>query len=1092
MPISPVCLVKDGAGSFVETANGVNVTPGNQISVMLKDASGIVSWTLEVIGTDELSTVPTMTNVDATTNLVASPSAVVTFTFPAGAGRAMGLRSTVTGDVNPDPVTFGLYAPTDSLARVGFFSETTESDAKFGWLSKINQVIRGALSSVLTLGNRDTPTAEANKVKLYAQNVNGISELFVLDSADNEIQVTSNGFLALDVSTQSVETEVFVDSAQGQDSNDGSQAHPYATLGRALSERSNILGPLRAQFTIRLVGAGPYAMPSRFVANPVEMDGRLSITGDLDSPLLNGTFSSSLDDATNTIIVTQTLQVADQYTGCWLWVTSGALQGTIVLITANDASHSITVANAVDWDAIAPGDGYAIGRPLTVVQCAGAVIDSNGNAASGNLATEFVACHFTGSGLNIFNSSIQMSACLIDTPVDLFGTALHTGESIGSTWRSNVTLSGQSSLTGVVVTTAGELTAGVEGSGASVSLLGGRVAGSLRVEGGVFEIVDELGLVKFDTTLEATDNALVRFPENTRAQFAVSSGSAIRLTNGARLVLESEAVTGGTSDPAGYGIDATGGGIVNFVVPSTLEGGASNQEYVADPVLTAHVLTLSPDPATPEARLFDVGEGLLVTSEPDKITVSFDPAALQQMILSEDQTFHIDPVNGDDAQAGDEGHPWQTIDRFHQYLMQFICINALVTAVIHPSDPNSGAQATFTSIAMPRFGANGNVIYRGTDDWETFGTVTAVTGTDSANSILAVDNYAGTTDYAGYMIYCTSGANAGTWRIILENTVANGGDPATFDLSAPLEFDGVGDTWEIRRPGVTIGGTVSLLNCGLEYFGGVYFIGVRMLGIMLIESSQVYLYGVECSADGINSDDSTIQAGDVFLFQWSDSYEDPNLGETKKVFGWGLTQPRNLGTRYFLFGTGTFFSGVAVGAGMEWSDCNVELFGGHLWGIATCQLEGGRTFLSCEAPTLFPRLRVTALDDVGGSPCIVAGYDADCQVGFVLLKVTGQTATAALFRAKTGGIIYGGGRTRQVPHLLPQPIGTTGGYAQDVSGGGRILWSEQPPSDFTGAQGDLKAGSNTAQHASDVLTQEDSAFRDNSGISWVAWVSPGS
>lgn len=142
MILSPLCLVQDGAGPFVPTLNGVDVSLGDTISIKLFNTSGVVDWFLEVIGTDELSTVPALTNVNPITHKVLSPTTVVTFTFPGATGRAIGFKSTVTGAIGPFETTFGIYSLTAFTTRVGFVTETREGDTNFGWSTKLNPIIR--------------------------------------------------------------------------------------------------------------------------------------------------------------------------------------------------------------------------------------------------------------------------------------------------------------------------------------------------------------------------------------------------------------------------------------------------------------------------------------------------------------------------------------------------------------------------------------------------------------------------------------------------------------------------------------------------------------------------------------------------------------------------------------------------------------------------------------------------------------------------------------------------------------------------------------------------------------------------------------
>lgn len=142
MPLSPLCVVSEGTGPFVPTLNGVDVSSSATVAVKLTDATGVVDWFLRIIGTDELSSPPILSGVDPTTYQVASPTTIVTLTFPPGIGRAVGFRSEVTGVGGPIITTFGVYSLTDKSTRVGFVTETREGDATFGWVTKLNPLIR--------------------------------------------------------------------------------------------------------------------------------------------------------------------------------------------------------------------------------------------------------------------------------------------------------------------------------------------------------------------------------------------------------------------------------------------------------------------------------------------------------------------------------------------------------------------------------------------------------------------------------------------------------------------------------------------------------------------------------------------------------------------------------------------------------------------------------------------------------------------------------------------------------------------------------------------------------------------------------------
>lgn len=148
MAVSPLVQVKDGAGPWVDTGDdGVDVTPGNVISLRLKTPGTAVKWSLEVFGTDEVTaTAPVLANVNPTTHEVTSPTTVVTFTMPSGAGvhRAIVFKSVIDGGGPGLIATFGTYVLGANGFRVGAVGETREGSSAFGWAKKLNPIIRQA------------------------------------------------------------------------------------------------------------------------------------------------------------------------------------------------------------------------------------------------------------------------------------------------------------------------------------------------------------------------------------------------------------------------------------------------------------------------------------------------------------------------------------------------------------------------------------------------------------------------------------------------------------------------------------------------------------------------------------------------------------------------------------------------------------------------------------------------------------------------------------------------------------------------------------------------------------------------------------
>ena len=152
MPASPIVEVQDGVGGWVDTPNGVNVTPGNTISIRLKVTTDVTQWALQAFGVDEVTaTPPSLTGVNPSTHIVTSPSTVVTFTMPSGVGvgRSVIIRSSVNGGGPGFTSNFGIYTLTSTGLRVGAVGERLEGDPTFGWARTVNAIIRTASSGSL-------------------------------------------------------------------------------------------------------------------------------------------------------------------------------------------------------------------------------------------------------------------------------------------------------------------------------------------------------------------------------------------------------------------------------------------------------------------------------------------------------------------------------------------------------------------------------------------------------------------------------------------------------------------------------------------------------------------------------------------------------------------------------------------------------------------------------------------------------------------------------------------------------------------------------------------------------------------------------
>jgi hypothetical protein len=165
MAVRPLCQVKDGGGSFVATTDGVSVTAGQTLTIRLADVTDVVAWFLVLTGTDETTFPPALASVNPSTNQVSSPGAQVTFTLPGGAGRALIFESTVTGPGGPQVTTFALYVPTTHGYRVGATGEQREGSTSYGWVTKLNPLIRQGAPVVRYDDTMASPTLGASTVQ---------------------------------------------------------------------------------------------------------------------------------------------------------------------------------------------------------------------------------------------------------------------------------------------------------------------------------------------------------------------------------------------------------------------------------------------------------------------------------------------------------------------------------------------------------------------------------------------------------------------------------------------------------------------------------------------------------------------------------------------------------------------------------------------------------------------------------------------------------------------------------------------------------------------------------------------------------------
>lgn len=146
----PTCTV-----NATSTVNGVDVTGSSTVTIALADTAGVKQWNLTCINTDENHVAATIT-ASLTVDLVGKTA---TFTAPSD-DCALIFQSKVNngrdsnGVLDPSlSTTFGVYVLTMGGQRVGAFDEKTEGNAAFGWVAKVNPVIRASASGLVTYGD---------------------------------------------------------------------------------------------------------------------------------------------------------------------------------------------------------------------------------------------------------------------------------------------------------------------------------------------------------------------------------------------------------------------------------------------------------------------------------------------------------------------------------------------------------------------------------------------------------------------------------------------------------------------------------------------------------------------------------------------------------------------------------------------------------------------------------------------------------------------------------------------------------------------------------------------------------------------------
>lgn len=125
-------------------ANGFNASSGATVTIALASNTGVFTWNVVCIGTDELNTIANISS----TLVVNHANNTATFTAPSGSGSAVIFKSIINNGVDINGVaqstyttTFAVYVLSNGY-RVAAQNEVLEGDSTYGWVSKFNPIAR--------------------------------------------------------------------------------------------------------------------------------------------------------------------------------------------------------------------------------------------------------------------------------------------------------------------------------------------------------------------------------------------------------------------------------------------------------------------------------------------------------------------------------------------------------------------------------------------------------------------------------------------------------------------------------------------------------------------------------------------------------------------------------------------------------------------------------------------------------------------------------------------------------------------------------------------------------------------------------------
>lgn len=152
---NPACQVKDGAGAFGPTTNGVDVADdGLVVTIKLADVSGVDVWSPTISGSDDLVAVPALT--------IDNVAKTATFTKPAGPWSFI-VQSVVNSGKDINGKTQTSYTTTFKISvlatgglRLLASNERSEGSTAFGWIKVFNALVRIVAAALAVTTNNDS------------------------------------------------------------------------------------------------------------------------------------------------------------------------------------------------------------------------------------------------------------------------------------------------------------------------------------------------------------------------------------------------------------------------------------------------------------------------------------------------------------------------------------------------------------------------------------------------------------------------------------------------------------------------------------------------------------------------------------------------------------------------------------------------------------------------------------------------------------------------------------------------------------------------------------------------------------------------